>query len=83
MKIFCIGFQKTGTTTLGKALSILGYEVCSGGPKSVINSDPSKVLLKTKNLVNQYDAFEDVPCLNLPDSRLPISRFQGYFYLPK
>ena len=27
-KIFCIGFHKTGTTSLGQALEALGYRVC-------------------------------------------------------
>ncbi len=35
MKIFCIGFQKTGTTSLGRALELLGYRVC--GPIGVTN----------------------------------------------
>ena len=26
-KIFCIGFNKTGTTSLGKSLELLGYNI--------------------------------------------------------
>ena len=36
-KVFCIGFHKTGTSSLGAALKILGYKVC--GPVEVHNPD--------------------------------------------
>lgn len=60
MKIFCIGFQKTGTTSLGAALEVLGYKVC--GPIGVTNPRIEKealgwALTKTP----YYDAFQDNP----------------------
>jgi len=59
-KIICIGFQKTGTTSLKGALEILGYSV--GGNKS-------KLLLpilqnrwhKIVRVLNRYDVVEDNP----------------------
>lgn len=65
-KIFCIGANKTGTTSLTKALAILGYKVC---PESIMFDVRSKYFLQVheKNyteifkVVLQYDAFEDRP----------------------
>lgn len=59
-KIFCIGFQKTGTTSLGKALEILGYNVC--GPVGVTNPEiEEKALQWAIERVPHYDAFQDNP----------------------
>lgn len=59
-KIFGIGFHKTGTTTLGDALELLGYKV-SGMRKellpSIINNDWDKI----HEYISQYDAFQDNP----------------------
>lgn len=60
MKIFCIGFHKTGTTSLGKALKILGYNV--KGPFGVRDKDiANNALSIAKVLVPQFDAFQDNP----------------------
>ena len=60
MKIFCIGFQKTGTTSLGKALEILDYKVC--GPVGVTNPKIEKEALGWAiQRINYYDAFQDNP----------------------
>lgn len=59
-KVFCIGFQKTGTTSLGKALEILGYNVC--GPIGV--TDPeigSKAIDWAVATIPHFDAFQDNP----------------------
>lgn len=59
-KIFCIGFHKTGTTSLGKALKILGYKV--KGPFGVYDKDIGKnALQKAKSYVSKFDAFQDNP----------------------
>ena len=59
-KVFCIGFQKTGTTSLGKALEILGYNVC--GPVGVTNPEiKDKALIWALERVKYYDAFQDNP----------------------
>lgn len=59
-KVFVVGFHKTGTSTLAKALDILGYRV--DGPSSAafryfVYSD-SKALV---NHIERYDAFQDDP----------------------
>lgn len=59
-KIFCIGFHKTGTTSLAVVLSTLGYRVT--GPNGVQNPNIDKnVLAMAYELVDQYDAFQDNP----------------------
>lgn len=64
-KVFIIGFHKTGTTSLGKALQILGYKVC-GSIKEAYDyrkHDLQKeyIFSKTQNLLKNYDAFQDTP----------------------
>ena len=59
-KIFCIGFHKTGTSSLRDALSILGYRVT--GPNwtrcdDIASTWPARV----KQKVPKYDAFQDNP----------------------
>jgi hypothetical protein len=59
-KVFCIGFQKTGTTSMMRALTILGYKVT--GPNHVFDKDlASKLDRITTELSYQYDAFQDNP----------------------
>lgn len=59
-KVFCIGFQKTGTTSLGKALGMLGYKVC--GPVGTLDPDiQDKALEIALKYTDRYDAFEDHP----------------------
>lgn len=59
-KIFCIGFQKTGTTSLGRGLEILGYDVC--GPVGVTNPQiGEKALDWALEKIPHYDAFQDNP----------------------
>ncbi len=76
-KIFCIGFQKTGTTSLGLALQKLGYKVC--GPVGVTNpAIRYKALDWALDRVPHFDAFEDNPWPLLYrelDQRFPGSKF--------
>ena len=59
-KIFCIGFHKTGTKSLGAALRILGYSVC--GPIGTRDSDiASKVHQLAFSYTDKFDAFQDNP----------------------
>lgn len=61
-KIFVLGFHKTGTTSLAKALQVLGYRVCGFvTPKLDRNPSTRRELfeLSYKPLLNKYDAFED------------------------
>jgi hypothetical protein len=59
-KIFCIGFHKTGTTSLGAALTHLGYRVT--GPNWIDNPRIAEEALPLAlDLVPKYDAFRDNP----------------------
>ena len=76
-KVFVIGFQKTGTTSLGQALEILGYRVCG----TVGANDPhiaETVFDRIKPLLDQYSAFQDNPWCVLYedlDKQFPNSKF--------
>lgn len=77
MKIFCIGFHKTGTTSLALALEMLGYQVT--GPNGV--RDPNiaqNVYNLAESLVKKYDAFQDNPwpiIYKYLDEKYPNSKF--------
>lgn len=76
-KVFCIGFHKTGTTSLELALRKLGYRVTG----SFGTKDPdiaSKVHELAYAMVDKFDAFEDNPWPILYrelDARFPGSKF--------
>jgi len=76
-KVFGIGFHKTGTTSLGRALEILGYRVC--GPVHTRNSQIQKEVYDIAfNLTPHYDAFQDNPwpiIYNELDIAYPGSKF--------
>lgn len=59
-KVFCVGFQKTGTTSLQYGLSLLGYRV--GGVMDANPHDtPQSLYSEALSLVPQFDAFADNP----------------------
>lgn len=64
-KVFCLGFQKSGTSSLGLALSRLGYRVAGYwqfrdlGERTEVSMDV--LLERAKSLVGQFDAFKDTP----------------------
>ncbi len=76
-RVFCIGWHKTGTTTLGLALLDLGYEVLGA------RLDMAEPLLKGDkaaaiSLAGKYDALQDVPWAALfkeLDTAYPDSKF--------
>lgn len=76
-KIFCIGFHKTGTTSLRDALRHLGYRVT--GPNG--NKDPdiaTTVLSMVDTVVPEFDAFQDNPwpiLYEYLDQKYPGSKF--------
>lgn len=76
-KVFCIGFHKTGTTTLDLALRELGYSVT--GPNGVNDANISSNILKMAHeLAEQYDAFQDNPwplVYKEMDEKYPDSKF--------
>jgi len=60
MKIFGIGFHKTGTKSLAKALSLLGYSVT--GPNGARDPEISRhVSDYVRRLVPLFNAFQDNP----------------------
>ena len=59
-KVFCIGLQKTGTTSLQYALSKLGYRVAGVFSIDDLNH-PDQMLERAISLVPQFDAFADNP----------------------
>jgi hypothetical protein len=79
-KVFCIGFHKTGTTSLEVALKRLGYRVtgCFGTKDPDIGE---KVYDMADVLVQKFDAFEDNPWpiiykeldRNYPDSKFILT----------
>lgn len=77
MKIFCIGFHKTGTTSLSAALQLLGYRVT--GPNGWSDPDIArKVHQMVDDLVPQFDAFQDNPwpiLYRYLDEKYPGSKF--------
>jgi hypothetical protein len=59
-KVFGIGFHKTATSSLGAALTLLGYRVC--GFVDVKNpSLQGRIEEITRPLIERYDAFQDNP----------------------
>lgn len=76
-KVFGIGFQKTGTTTLKFALYELGYDVKGGGFELVPELRKGN-LEPAFRVVDAFDAFEDHPWPNLYqelDAYCPGSKF--------
>jgi hypothetical protein len=76
-KVFCIGFHKTGTSTLKDALRILGYRVT--GPNVLNDPDIARHAEdKARSLVGLFDAFQDNPwpiLYRMLDREFPGSRF--------
>lgn len=76
-KVFCVGFQKTGTTSLQYALSLLGYRVA--GVFSVRDlQEFSQVRERALELAMRFDAAGDNPWAVLfrdLDARFPGSKF--------
>ena len=82
-KVFCLGFQKTGTTSLAQALELLGYSVCGYWPfrdlADYAQPDLADVMSsRVDTLAQQYDAFKDTPWplyYREMDKRYPGSKF--------
>lgn len=76
-KVFCIGWHKTGTTTLGEALLILGYDVVGARldfAEELLAGNFTGVISEAKH----YQAFQDIPWAALYkelDEAFPRSKF--------
>ena len=76
-KVFGIGFHKTATTSLAKALTILGYRVTgpNGGGDPEISQNVYDMAYR---LVEEFDAFQDNPwpiIYKELDEKFPGSKF--------
>lgn len=60
-KVFGIGLNKTGTTTLGKCGGILGYRCVSGNRDLLEDVILRNDLSRIRSVVDHYDLFEDWP----------------------
>ena len=64
-KVFCIGFQKTGTTSLGLALERLGYRVGGYNAFRALAARPAVTLDEIRDhalaIVDRFDAVKDTP----------------------
>lgn len=79
-KVFCIGFNKTGTTSIGRALELLGYRNSSFNKivweKYYLKNKVDKVLKFTA----KFDSLDDLPWLKedmipILDKTFPNSKF--------
>lgn len=77
MKIFGIGFHKTGTKSLARAHSTLGYSVT--GPNGTRDPEiATRVFDYVERMAPRFDAFQDNPwpvILRQLDERYPGSKF--------
>ena len=76
-KVFGIGYQKTGTTTLRDALRILGYRVKDTTPRALIPILRGR-WAKVRSILAPYDAAEDTPWYKIYpelDRLFPGSKF--------
>lgn len=67
-KYICIGFQKTGTTTMGAALRTLGFHVAGYELQRQLDNDESlhpltveKIVPLARDVLDSADVFEDNP----------------------
>ncbi|MCP4427745.1 MAG: hypothetical protein GY803_24945 [Chloroflexi bacterium] len=76
-KIFGIGFHKTGTSSLARALDLLGYKVT--GSFGLMDTDIAEtVYQQAYRIVPEFDAFQDNPwpvIYRELDERFPGSKF--------
>lgn len=79
-KVFCIGFNKTGTTTLGKSMELLGYRNSSFNKKVWSKYYKKGKIDKVLRYTSKFDSFDDLPWLKtdmipILDSKFPGSKF--------
>src|SRR5262249_40484301 len=61
-KVFCIGFQKTGTTSMEKALRHFGYRVMGVFGDDMTLDEVRRTYVDTAlKLAGEYDAVQDLP----------------------
>ncbi len=65
-KVFCLGFPKTGTTSLEVALQHLGYKVCRGNERNNYTNYLIALFIhgdydELRRMIRHFDAFADLP----------------------
>jgi hypothetical protein len=78
-KAFCIGYNKTGTTSCGKAFEILGYRNLSFN-RRIMREYENRHLSRVLKCASKFDSFDDIPWLKeemipLLDKNFPNSKF--------
>lgn len=76
-KVICIGFHKTGTTSMGNALSLLGYSVV-GSRRGLTDACRNGRWPEIFSVMDRFDACQDNPwAVIYPqlDRHYPGSRF--------
>lgn len=79
-KVFCIGYNKTGTTSLGKSLGLLGFKNSSFNRKVWRKFYKQGKIEKVIQFTARFESFDDLPWLKedmipLLDQRFPGSKF--------
>ncbi|MCH2214250.1 MAG: hypothetical protein MK086_03670 [Flavobacteriales bacterium] len=79
-KVFCIGFNKTGTTSIGKSFELLGYRNSSFNKKVWRVYYAQKEYSKMIKYASKFESFDDLPWLKedmIPrlDAAFPNSKF--------
>ena len=79
-KVFCIGFNKTGTTTLGKSFELLGYRNSSYNKEVWLNYYQNNEIIKILKYAAKFESFDDLPWLKedmipILDKVFPNSKF--------
>jgi len=79
-KVFCIGYNKTGTTTVGKSFELLGYRNSSFNSKVWKQYYAKGEIDKILKYTAKFDSFDDLPWLKedmIPvlDKTFPNSKF--------
>jgi hypothetical protein len=68
-KVFCIGYNKTGTTSLGRALEMLGYNNSSFN-KNIFEDYKNGKILNVLKYTAKFDSCDDLPWLK--EDMIPI-----------
>lgn len=69
-KVFCIGFNKTGTTSLGTALKELGYRHSTYTNKVWLDYYQNNKIVKLLEFTAKFDSVDDLPWLK--EDMIPV-----------
>jgi hypothetical protein len=77
--VFGIGFAKTGTSSLCKALNLVGFSACHWDQtRKLLSYEEGKLSIDFSLIKSRYDAFTDLPVARIYralDQRFPGSKF--------